>query len=265
MRGLWEWLNFARLVFEVFSVGEPEDGDIESGGIAVLGAILVALFLFVLVPQMIASQVVPHPESPIFTFVKLGAQLALMWCYLGSLRFLSAWRANFRMQSAFAQALRAFEAGSDLQLDTVRQRAPRVSRDRLSAAVFLLVVVLVLSAMAQLLGFPAWLKVLVVIPAIFITEEWLRWAMRRGGRLGALFLLPYTFFESMMRMEPEDRDLEVAILALRQVIRLEKGVPSPRRQSAGSPEDEAPGFEEFEIQRLVELGSVRADPKEFSE
>jgi uncharacterized protein YqhQ len=263
LRGFSEWLNFARLLSEVFSVGESEEG--EGGGVAVLGAILVALLLFVLVPQMIASLVVVHPEAAKFIFVKLGAQLVLLWCYLGSLRFLPSWRASFRMHSAFAQALRAFESGSDLQLDTVRQGAPRVSRDRLSAAVLLLVVVLVFSATAQILGFPSWLKALVVLPAIALTEEWLRWAMRRGGRLGAFFLLPYTFFESMMRMEPEDRDLEVAILAVRQAIRLEKGVPSPRRQSAGVSEDEAPGFEEFEIQRLVELGSVRADPKDFSE
>lgn len=265
LRGLWEWLNFARLVSESFSAGEADDGDAEGGGIAIFGAILIALLLFVLIPQTIAAALVAHPESSRFTVVKLGAQLALMWCYIGSLRFLPAWRASFRLQSAYARVLHTFESGSDLQLDTVRRVSQCISRDRLSAALFLLVVVLILSAGAQLLGWPAWLKTSLVLPAIVIAEEWMRFGMRQSGRWGRFVLLPYTLFESLMRMEPEDRDLEVAILAVRQAVRLEKGVPSPRRQSATGMEEDGPGFEEFEIHRLVELGSVRADPKEFSE
>jgi uncharacterized protein YqhQ len=260
-------VSFLRLLGESFSVVDSTESHREVGaGFILLSATLVALVLFVLVPQMVASALAPDPETLGFVLIKLAAQLALVCGYLGALRLSSAWRSSFRLQSALVRALGAFESGADLQLETVRRGLPGRSRDQLSSAVFLLFVVLVISATAQTVGWTSWTKALIVLPAMMISEEWLRLGLRLSGRVGAVVLLPYALLSALLRMDPRERELQAAILALRHAVRLEKGVPSPRRQSTeGQNIEQAPGFEEFEIHRLVELGSVRADPKEFLE
>ena len=82
---------------------------------------------------------------------------------------------------------------------------------------------------------------------------------------------PGLILQKFTTHKPSDDQIEVALVALRQVLRLEKGLPSPVSQAKnpgdGSEKDFHSTFEEeeFEIGGLVELGTVQAELEDFPE
>ncbi|MCC7443063.1 MAG: DUF1385 domain-containing protein [Bdellovibrionales bacterium] len=90
------------------------------------------------------------------------------------------------------------------------------------------------------------------------------WASHRERWWVALLGWPLSALQAAFAMKPEDERAEVALAALRQGLRIERGLPSPAR--AQSPvRSEAGDEEEFEIERLEELGGIQPGAADFDE
>jgi uncharacterized protein YqhQ len=122
------------------------------------------------------------------------------------------------------------------------------------------------------------IKILLMFPVAGLAYEFIKMcASRMGNPVFRAMVWPGMVLQNLTTREPADDQLEVALAALGQVLRLEKGSVEESAQlaAAGAGEPVAPATEprrpalaarqETEIAELSELGRVRATVAEFPE
>ena len=100
-------------------------------------------------------------------------------------------------------------------------------------------------------------KILLMLPVAGLAYEFIKMCACRMDRpLFRAMIWPGMVLQRLTTREPDDEQLEIALVSLRQVLRLEKGINAP---------GEAPAETEFEIGGLLDLGRVQATVAEFPE
>ncbi len=185
--------------------------------------IVFAVAIFFVTPLLIVNYLIyPYIASSLVVNLIEGLiRIGMFILYLWLIGFMHDIRSVFAYHGAEHKAVNAFEAGMPLELEYVRRYSTAHTRCGTS---FLLVVLVLAIIVFTLIGRPPlWLGILsrvVLIPVIAaVGYEFIRFgAGNVNNPVVRRLLAPGLALQSMTTREPDDRQLEAAISALKKVI-----------------------------------------------
>jgi uncharacterized protein YqhQ len=191
-------------------------------------SIVLGIAIFFVGPLLFANLVLyPLISSSILVNLIEGVfRLVIFILYLWLISYMSDIKAVFAYHGAEHKTVNAFEAGMELEVNSVKSYSTAHTRCGTS---FLLVVMVLAIVVFSLLGKPPlWLGIIsriVLIPVIAsIGYEIIRFfAGHVNNAVIKILLWPGLALQSLTTREPSDRQLEVAIAALRRVVAIDRG------------------------------------------
>ncbi|MBI2906229.1 MAG: DUF1385 domain-containing protein [Chloroflexi bacterium] len=219
------------------NVAMAEEGkEITSGAMWAMlgGALLLVVGLFFLVPVFLAGLLERSFDSPFLTHLVEGAiRLAFFVAYIVGIGLIPDIKRVFSYHGAEHKAVNAHEAGAPMAVEEIRKFPTAHMRCGTS---FLLIVLVLAILVFGILGQPPIavriLSRIILIPVIAaIAYEIIRFggAHSNNGLVRAL-LSPGLALQALTTREPDDRQIEVALSALQEAIRLD-GV-EPKEEQA---------------------------------
>jgi uncharacterized protein YqhQ len=195
-------------------------------------AIGFAVMLFKVTPALITDWIGVKGTGP-FVIVEGLIRVTIFVLYLAVISLLPDLRRVFQYHAAEHKAINAYEAGEELQPETVQRYS--LIHPRCGTAFLLWVMVIAIFVFA-FFGRPAWYWLIatriLLLPVIAgIAYELIRFAGKHtGNRLLMTLLAPGLWLQRLTTREPTLDQLEVSIRALQQVLSLERGASAEARQ-----------------------------------
>lgn len=227
---LWDSLGLGMkaLFYSAEVVGQAEDPEFTmSGGAGLLtGAlsIVLGLALFMLLPSFLAGLLVPKGVL-LFNFVEGLIRLILLVGYITVIGKAEDIQRVFAYHGAEHKTINAHEAGAPLTVESVRAHSRQHAR---CGTAFLLVVVFISVLVFAPFGRPALvirvLSRLLLIPVISgIAYEVLRFTAKHAANpIIGVIIKPNLALQRLTTREPDDAMIEVAIAALKTVLKGEQ-------------------------------------------
>ncbi len=198
--------------------------------ITLLISLLLALGLFMYAPMWIFSHFVPKESALLFNTLAGALRIFLMLIYMISISFLKDIRRLFEYHGAEHKAIFTFEDGKELNLENMRCYS--TVHPRCGTSFLLLVGIICIflfsiidTLFIQLIGpfpnvFSRFLLHILLIPLVGGTSyEVLKLSDRyQHIALVNLFIKPGLWLQKITTREPDEKQMEVASLALRAVI-----------------------------------------------
>jgi len=217
----------------------PEDEQLSKGGtiLTFLVAIVVAIGVFVILPLYLTN-VVPSLRSGtsvVFNLVEGMIRLAFFLAYLLIISRMKDIHRVFQYHGAEHKTVYTYEADEELTVQNARKYTTLHPR---CGTAFLMIVIVIAILVFSVAGNPAlWLKIvsrLLLLPVVAgVSYEVLRFTGKYFDRLWVRVLArPGLWLQRLTTAEPTDEMLEVAIAALKRVIR-----PEPSEAEAGVGDD----------------------------
>ncbi|MBM4462484.1 MAG: DUF1385 domain-containing protein [Chloroflexi bacterium] len=231
-----------RALFESANISLEEE-KVEITGIKSWGLLLVSfsfgVALFFLVPVALAHAADPYLHSALLSNVVEGViRIGIFVLYLGAMNLIPDVRRVFAYHGAEHKVVNAYE--HEATMEVVAARGYSTAHYRCGTAFVFTVLILAIIVFALLGHQPMWLRLvsrIVLIPVIAaigyeITHFGARHADNRAVRV---LLAPGLALQAMVTREPDDRQLETAIAALKGVIEADKP-----EESVSPPEEAVP-------------------------
>jgi uncharacterized protein YqhQ len=197
-------------------------------GVAVV--IGIALFIFLpLYATKLAGAVlaVVSRNSLVFNLVDGIIRVFIFLGYVFAIGLWKDMRRIFEYHGAEHKVIHAYEAGRELNVDSVRAFSPQHPRCGTSFLLIVMVIsILVFSCIPQAWPFAGkFLSRLVLIPVIAgLSYELLRLSAKiTDNPLLNILVLPGLMLQRLTTREPDDAQIEVAIAAVQEVLKLEEG------------------------------------------
>ncbi len=195
-------------------------------------ALILGIALFFVAPLFITHWIDPYVGSSVVSNLIEGIiRLGFFITYLAAIGLMPDIRRVFAYHGAEHKAVNAYEDGAPIEVDAVRNYNTAHARCGTS---FLLIFLVIAILVFALLGRPPmWLRILsriALIPVIaVISYELMRFgaAHLKNSFVRAL-LAPGLALQSLTTRRPDDRQLEVAIAALKGVLEADRAEESPR-------------------------------------
>jgi uncharacterized protein YqhQ len=191
-------------------------------------SLAIALGLFFVLPALLVKLADQYIASALLSNLVEGLiRLALVVAYIWGVGFLPDIRRVFAYHGAEHKTVHAYEHGRPLTVEAVRSYTTAHERCGTS---FILVVVVISVLVFGLFGRPSLLlriaSRIVLIPVVVgISYEWLKFAARHDQSWWMRVLLyPGLLMQRLTTREPDDDMIEVAVVALKRVLR-EDGHP----------------------------------------
>jgi uncharacterized protein YqhQ len=187
-------------------------------------AIGFALLIFKVGPALLVDKLVPVHSGWGFVLIEGAVRVAVFIAYLSLISLLPDLRRVFQYHAAEHKAINAYEAGEELEPETVQRYS--LIHPRCGTA-FLLWVMVVAIFVFAFFGRPAWYWLIVsrilLLPVIAgIAYELIRFAGKHSGnRVLMTLLAPGLWLQRLTTREPTLDQLEVSIRALREVLAVE--------------------------------------------
>jgi uncharacterized protein YqhQ len=187
-------------------------------------AIGFALLIFKVGPALLVDKLVPVHSGWGFVLVEGAVRVIVFVLYLSLISLLPDLRRVFQYHAAEHKAINAYEAGEELEPETVQRFS--LIHPRCGTA-FLLWVMVVAIFVFAFFGRPAWYWLIVsrilLLPVIAgIAYELIRFAGKHSGnRVLMTLLAPGLWLQRLTTREPTLDQLEVSIRALREVLAVE--------------------------------------------
>ncbi|MDE3191406.1 MAG: DUF1385 domain-containing protein [Acidobacteriota bacterium] len=193
-------------------------------------AIGFAVALFKVTPGLI-TEALPIKSGGWFVIVEGLIRVSIFVAYLSLISLLPDLRRVFQYHGAEHKAINAYEAGAELEPETVQRFS--LIHPRCGTAFLLWVMVIAVFVFA-FFGRPAWYWLIVeriaLLPLIAgLAYELIRFAGKHQNRVVMTILAPGLWLQRLTTREPSLDQLEVSIGALRQVLQLE-GARSPENR-----------------------------------
>ena len=198
---------------------------------------MLGIALFFVVPLFLVRTLDAGIESDFVSNLVEGViRLAILLAYLSVIGLLPDIRRTFEYHGAEHKTVNALEAGDELTVARVMRHSaahPRCGTN------FLLVVVLLSILVFALLGRPdlpirIGSRILLVPVIAGLAFELIRFlAAHRGNPLVALLLAPGLWLQAITTRTPTPDQVEVAIIAMRQVLRSEGLATAPAHADMG--------------------------------
>lgn len=230
------------------------------------------LLLFVALPHAITAILTSDrflgisPKSPLFHLIDGLFKMAILLGYVWAISRMREIRRVFQYHGAEHKSIYAFEAGEDLTVENARKHSTLHPRCGTSFLLFLVVIsIAMFSILLPVLGLTnfsdvAWknhagmiaAKMILMFPVAGLAYEVIRaCACRMDNVFFRAVIAPGLLLQKLTTIEPDDSQLEVALASLRQCLRLEKSVETPKSG--------------FEVAMLSELAYQPAVVAEFPE
>jgi len=229
---LWDTLALGYRALTFSANVALEEEDVEFGGGMMWGTLIVSLLfgigLFFILPTFLVGLVDRAIASAFLSNLAEGfIRIAIFLGYLAAISLLPDIRRVFAYHGAEHKTVNAYEAGVPLEVAFVQQHATTHTRCGTS---FLLAVMVIFVLLTTLLGRPPfWERLLwriVLIPVVAgISYEWLKFsAAHHDHPLIRWLTAPGLALQRFSTREPSDDMVEVAIVALRDVIAADAGL-----------------------------------------
>jgi len=215
-------LGIKSLMFSA-NVSLEEEGEKVSGGmiwLILIFALGLVVGLFFILPLLLTRLL--HIESSLlFNLVDGLIRVVFFVIYLRLMGLMADLKRVFAYHGAEHKTVNAYEAGADLEIESVRRYSTAHVRCGTS---FLFAVVIISVLVFALAGIhSAWLMILsrvVLVPVIAgISYELIYYAGRHTDNvLARIISRPGLWLQSLTTREPDDRQIEVAIVALKKVM-----------------------------------------------
>src|SRR3954471_24587829 len=187
-------------------------------------AIGFAVMLFKVTPGLL-TELLPIRNTGWFVIVEGFIRVSIFIAYLALISFLPDLRRVFQYHAAEHKAINAYEAGEELEPETVQRFS--LIHPRCGTAFMLWVMVIAIFVFA-FFGRPAWYWLIasriLLLPVIAgIAYELIRFAGKHStNRVLMTLLAPGLWLQRLTTREPSLDQLEVSIRALREVLALER-------------------------------------------
>ncbi|MFH0942149.1 MAG: DUF1385 domain-containing protein [Chloroflexota bacterium] len=188
-------------------------------------AMVFAVALFFLAPLFLARLISTGDSSLLFNLVEGLIRIAFFIGYLKLISLMPDLRRVFAYHGAEHKTVNAYEAGAPFEVAQTRSYSKAHSRCGTS---FLFVVVVIAVAVFALFGRPSiWLMVLsrvALVPVIAAISYEITYfgARHQNSPLVRGILMPGRWLQSLTTREPDDRQIEVAIAALKKLVEMEE-------------------------------------------
>lgn len=230
------------------------------------------LLLFVALPHAITAVLTSDrflgisPKSPIFHLIDGMFKMVILLGYVWAISQMAEIRRVFQYHGAEHKSIFTFEAGEDLTVENARKYSTLHPRCGTSFLLFLVVIsIAMFSILLPVLGLTnfsdvAWknhlgmivAKMILMFPVAGLAYEVIKvCACRTDNAFFRAVIAPGLLLQKLTTIEPDDAQLEVALASLRQCLRLEKSIESPKSG--------------FEVDRLAELFYQPVAMTEFPE
>ena len=196
-------------------------------GLTVAVSLLGGLALFFAAPLYLTTQFFAIDQQPLlFNFVAGLIRVTIFLGYLGALSFMKDIRRLFQYHGAEHKTVFAQEKGETLTVESCRGQSRFHPRCGTSFLLVVLVTAIILFALwdALLIGWVGEITVflrlgthLALLPLIMgVSYEFIRFSARHADTpIGRLVVLPGLLLQRVTTKEPDDRQIEVAVAALR--------------------------------------------------
>jgi uncharacterized protein YqhQ len=204
--------------------GEEVQTELSRGALIFAFAIAIgfAVALFKVTPGLI-TEALPIKSGGWFVIVEGLIRVAIFVAYLSLISLLPDLRRVFQYHGAEHKAINAYEAGEELDPETVQRYS--LIHPRCGTAFLLWVMVIAVFVFA-FFGRPAWYWLIVtriaLLPLIAgLAYEVIRFAGKHQNRVVMTILAPGLWLQRLTTREPSLEQLEVSIRALQEVLQLE--------------------------------------------
>jgi uncharacterized protein YqhQ len=203
---------------------EEPDKELSRGALIFAFAIAIgfAIALFKVTPGLI-TEALPIKSGGWFVIVEGLIRVTIFVAYLSLISLLPDLRRVFEYHGAEHKAINAYEAGEELEPETVQRYS--LIHPRCGTAFLLWVMVIAVFVFA-FFGRPAWYWLIVeriaLLPLIAgLAYELIRFAGKHQNRVVMTVLAPGLWLQKLTTREPSLDQLEVSIRALREVLQHE--------------------------------------------
>ncbi len=209
-------------------------------GLTVVIALLAGLAIFFVTPLFVTSLLFNVNQEPLaFNLIAGSIRIALFLAYLAAIAMMKDVQRLFAYHGAEHKAVFTFEKGEELTVE----RAARQSRFHPRCGTSFLLIVLLAAILSfalldallirQLGTITIWTRLLTHLPLIpvvgGISYEFIRVSARKSGTpIGKMIVAPGLWLQRITTREPDDSQLEIALIALRAALGTERAsLPAP--------------------------------------
>lgn len=228
-------IGIGSLLYSANVVLEEESDTKISGGttwLILTVSIAFGVGLFFLVPLLIAGLLNPLIDSAVvFNLIEGGIRLALFILYLWLIAFMPDVRRVFAYHGAEHKTINAYEAGVPLEAGEVNRYSTAHTR---CGTAFLLAVLVIAILVFSLVGQQAaWIMVtsrIVLLPVIAaLGYEATQFGSRHiKNPIVRALMMPGLWLQSLTTRQPDEKQIEVAVAALKGALAIDKGEePAP--------------------------------------
>lgn len=197
-------------------------------GFSVAIALIISVLLFMLLPTFLASFITPYMNSKTYLigFVEGVIRFLIFFAYILLMSKNKDVQRIFKYHGAEHKTINCFESGKPLTVDNVRSSSRFHNRCGTSFLVFIIIITMIFFMIVRTdVILYRFLSRILFIPLIAgISYEILKWAGSSDSFLVKIISYPGVLFQKITTSEPDDDQIEVAILAMNTV--LEKECPN---------------------------------------
>jgi len=222
-------LGMRALNYSASVAGEGEEGE-EMSSAAIAGtmamALLLAVGVFILAPlgltNLIRHYLLPGMGNLTYNVVDGVIRALFFFIYILSISFMNEIRRVFQYHGAEHKTVYTFEAGEDLTVENARSKSTLHPRCGTSFLMFVMAIsILVFSLVPSTAPFIAKVGARVILLPLIagLAYEVIRFSARHlTNPVCRLLTRPGMWLQKIMTQEPDDRQLEIAIIALREAL-----------------------------------------------
>ena len=206
-----------------------EEEKVELSGWRTWSIILVALAfsvgVFFLIPLLVANLIKSHVSSLVFNLIEGVIRVILFIAYLKIISLMKDIQRVFAYHGAEHKAINAYEAGDPLEVEYARKYStanPRCGTSFLFAV--LIIAILVFSFVGKPnLGILVASRIILLPVIAALGYEFIYFTSRHcGNPIMKALLTPGMWLQKLSTREPDDKQLEVALAALKSVLHAEQ-------------------------------------------
>ncbi len=190
-------------------------------GFSVVTAIGLAVLLFMILPTFVINFLKRHISEPLALSGLEGVlKIGLFIGYISLIAKMKDVRRVFEYHGAEHKVIHCFESGQELTVENARKFTTLHPRCGTS---FLLIVMVISIIMFSFVGWTSvfvrvGLKLLLLPLVAGLSFEIIKWAGRHDNMLVNMVSYPGLMLQKLTTREPDDQQLEVAIVAMKEVL-----------------------------------------------
>ncbi|MBW3013307.1 DUF1385 domain-containing protein [Candidatus Woesearchaeota archaeon] len=216
-------IGISALSFSANEAVDKKEEKLGKGAIALtIGvAVLLAVGLFIVLPLFL-TRLVTESHGFMFNFVDGVIRIGVFLVYIGGISFMKDVKRLFQYHGAEHKSVFCYESGKELTVKNAKGFSCLHPR---CGTTFIIIVLVISILLFSILTSPSWIAKFLIrlafIPVIAaVSYEFIRWGAKHyDNPLVKMVIAPGLAMQLLTTREPDDKQLEVAISALKACLR----------------------------------------------